>query len=211
MRIRLVIGSLIALVAVAPSLGQTPLTTAFTYQGQLKQGGAPFDGTAHLRFSLWDAAGNGSPPVGGSQIGASQLLANVPVANGLFSVQFNAGRQFGANAFNGEARWLQVEACADAGCGTLTILAPRQPLTATPHTLFALNAATATNATNAWGLSGNSGTNAGASFLGTTDNQPLVLSSPLKNSRFHAAARIGSWPVMVGAGTASKEGRRQNH
>jgi len=36
MRIRLVIGSLIALVAVTPSLGETPLGTAFTYQGQLK-------------------------------------------------------------------------------------------------------------------------------------------------------------------------------
>lgn len=132
MCIRFVIGSLIALVAVTPSLGQTPLGTAFTYQGQLKENGAPIDGTAHLRFSLWDAAGNGSPPVGGSQLGASQLLANVAVSNGLFTVPLNAGGQFGANAFNGEARWLQVEVCADAGCGTLTILAPRQLLTAAP-------------------------------------------------------------------------------
>ena len=122
MRIRLVIGSLIALVAVAPTLGQTPLGTAFTYQGQLKENGAPMDGTAHLRFSLWDAPGNGSPPVGGGQIGASHLLANVPVANGLFTVLLNAGGQFGANAFNGEARWLQVEVCR---CGLRHVDHPR--------------------------------------------------------------------------------------
>jgi len=40
MNIRLVIVSLLALVGVAPAPGGTPLGTAFTYQGQLKQGGA---------------------------------------------------------------------------------------------------------------------------------------------------------------------------
>src|SRR3989304_1874395 len=120
----------VALTPAAAPLAAAPLGTAFTYQGQLKEDGVPIDGTAHLRFSLWDAAGNGSPPVGGGQIGASQLLANVAVTNGLFTVPLNGGDQFGANAFNGEARWLQVEVCADAGCGTLTILAPPQPLTA---------------------------------------------------------------------------------
>lgn len=38
MRIGLVVGLLIALVVVAPALGETPLTTAFTYQGQWKAG-----------------------------------------------------------------------------------------------------------------------------------------------------------------------------
>lgn len=130
----------IALLANASTTAAAPLGTTFTYQGQLKKDGILIDGTAHLRFSLWDAAGSGSPPVGGSQIGASQLLANVGVTNGLFTVPLNAGGQFGASAFNGEARWLQIEVCADAGCGTLSILSPRQPLTAAPHALFAVSA-----------------------------------------------------------------------
>ena len=32
------------------------------------------------------AAGSGVPPVGGSQVGASQLLTNVTITNGLFTV-----------------------------------------------------------------------------------------------------------------------------
>jgi hypothetical protein len=113
-----------------------PLGTGFTYQGQLNQSGSPVSGTAHLRFSLWDEAGSGVPPVGGNQIGASQLLANVPVTGGLFTVQLNGGGQFGPSAFNGDARWLQIEVCADPGCGgTPTVLSPRQPLTGTPYSL----------------------------------------------------------------------------
>lgn len=112
-----------------------PLGTGFTYQGRLDSSGGPVNGTANLRFSLWDAAGTGNPPVGGNQIGASQLLANVPVANGLFVVLLNDGGQFGANAFSGDARWLQIEVCADTGCGSLTILSPRQAVTASPYTL----------------------------------------------------------------------------
>lgn len=145
MCIQLVLGYLIALVSVAPAMGQTPLGTAFTYQGQLKENGVPKDGPVHLRFSMWDAAGSGAPPTGGSQVGTSQLLANVPVTNGLFNALLNAGGQFGANAFDGQERWLQVEVCADAGCGSLSILAPRQLLTGVPQALFALEAATASN------------------------------------------------------------------
>lgn len=31
------------------------LTTAFTYQGQLKRAGTPLSGACDFRFSLWDA------------------------------------------------------------------------------------------------------------------------------------------------------------
>lgn len=140
MRIRLVIGSLIALVAVAPSRGETPLGTAFTYQGQLKEGGAPLEGTADFEFTLWDAAGSGNPPTGGAQIGGMQAISAVQVTSGLFTAALNSASEFGVNAFNGNARWVQIAVRSPASDGLFTTLAPRQPLTAAPHALLALNA-----------------------------------------------------------------------
>ena len=82
MRIRFVIGSLIALVAVAPSQGETPLTTAFTYQGQLKDGGMPATGAYDLQFRLFDAANSGNHVAGTQASGRlyhySQLRENDP-------------------------------------------------------------------------------------------------------------------------------------
>ena len=62
--------------------GAAPLGRSFTYQGELRQSGTPLDGTVHLRFSLWDAAGTGDPPTGGTQIGSSQIVPNVSVEDG---------------------------------------------------------------------------------------------------------------------------------
>ncbi len=112
-----------------------PLGRGFTYQGQLQQSGVPMEGTVTLRFSLWDAAGAGTPPTGGTQIGATQSIANTSVAAGIFSVVLNAGGEFGTDAFNGDARWLQVEVCADSTCASTTVLGPRQPLTGAPYAL----------------------------------------------------------------------------
>jgi hypothetical protein len=113
-----------------------PLGAEFTYQGRLDQNGTPMTGTATLRFSLWDAAGSGSPPSGGTQVGASQTLSNVPVDGGLFTVQLNGANQFGPTAFAGDARWLQVEVCSGPACATSTVLSPRQPVTATPYARY---------------------------------------------------------------------------
>ncbi len=140
MRIQLVIGSLIALVAVAPSRGEIPLGTAFTFHGQLKEGGVPLEDTADFEFTLWDDEGNGNPPVGGLQVGGVQAINALPVTAGLFSVTLNDGGEFGGDAFIGNARWLQIAVRSPAGGGVFTTLAPRQALTATPHALLALNA-----------------------------------------------------------------------
>lgn len=112
-----------------------PLGRSFTYQGQLSQSGTPVEGTVTLRFSLWDAAGSGEPPSGGSMVGATQTVANVPVTGGIFSVELNGSDQFGSQAFNGEARWLQVEVCDDSTCASATVLGPRQAITGAPYAL----------------------------------------------------------------------------
>lgn len=109
------------------ALGQSPLGTAFTYQGQLKKQSVPFTDTADFRMSLWDAES------GGAQVGATLALNAVSVANGLFTVVLD----FGDAAFSGDARWLEIAVRSPAGGGAFETLSPRQELTPTPHALLA--------------------------------------------------------------------------
>lgn len=123
------------LIAAAVPASAAPLGRGFTFQGQLSLAGTPVEGPVTLRFSLWDAAGAGDPPTGGTRIGNVQTLANVPVSGGIFSVVLNAGDEFGAQAFDGDGRWLQIEVCADSTCSAATVLGPRQALTGAPYAL----------------------------------------------------------------------------
>jgi hypothetical protein len=107
----------------------TPTGTDFTYQGLFQQGGTPANGTHHLRFQLWDA------PSGGAQVGGDVDQPALAVVDGLFTATLD----FGTLAFNGEARWLQVQVITNGG-STVTTLSPRQRLNAAPYALFALNA-----------------------------------------------------------------------
>lgn len=104
-----------------------PLGPGFTYQGQYEQDGAPAAGPANLRFTLWDDVAEGA------MIGFDQKVADVPVVDGAFTVVVNAAGEFGLDAFNGDARWLQIEVCADVDCASTTVLVPRQPITAAPY------------------------------------------------------------------------------
>ncbi len=117
------------------SLGAAPsaaLGTGFTYQGQLKQDGNPVNGTCDFQFSLWDAAGSGSPPTGGNQIGSPQTKTGISVSNGYFTIP---DLDFGADAFTGDARYLEIAVRCPAGSGSYTTLSPRQQLTPTPYAL----------------------------------------------------------------------------
>lgn len=117
----------IAVLAYASAAHAAPVGTAFSYQGQLKQNGAPANGNLDMEFQLFDAA------TLGNQIGNPVTLIGVPVSNGLFTVTLNAAGQFGPSAFNGEERWLAIA----VGGTPLTL---RQRLTAAPYALHALDA-----------------------------------------------------------------------
>ena len=115
-----------------------PLGTAFTYQGQLQQDGTPTSGSCDFKFQLFDAPSSDSPPAGGNKLGSDQVITNVVVTDGIFTVQLNEAGQFGANAFAGESRWLQIGVtCPATGSHVFTTLSPRQAVTAAPYALYA--------------------------------------------------------------------------
>jgi hypothetical protein len=110
------------------------LGTAFTYQGRLTDAEGPVEGTCDLTFRLYDAAGSGSPPTGGTLLGTVNKTSQT-ISDGYFTVQLD----FGGGTFTGDARWLQI--AVDCGDGAVT-LAPRQELTPAPYALYAPSAGT---------------------------------------------------------------------
>ncbi len=109
-----------------PSSAAALAGTGFTYQGQLQSGGAPVSGSCDLAFRLYDADS------AGAQVG-SAITTTVTVNAGLFTAPLD----FGAGAFTGAARWLDIRVRCPAGGGSFTPLSQRQPLTAAPYALFA--------------------------------------------------------------------------
>lgn len=129
-----------------------PLGTEFTYQGQLKQAGNPYTGAADFEFTLWNDS------TAGSMIGGVVARNNVSVTDGLFTVVLD----FGAAAFDGDARWLEIDVRTPAGGGVFTTLAPRQPLTAAPYASYALKAP----GSGLWASTGNIVYNTTGNFVG---------------------------------------------
>ena len=107
-------------------------TSGFTYQGKLSEGGTPATGNYDLQFALFDSLS------GGTQIGATQTVSTVAVSAGIFKVQLD----FGASAFPGANRWLEISARV-SGVGSFIPLSPRQQITSTPYALRSLNASSA--------------------------------------------------------------------
>lgn len=113
----------------------TPLGTVFTYQGQLLSSGTPYSGSCDFQFGLYDAA------TMGTTLG-ELTITDVSVSEGIFTTQLD----FGSGKFIGDNRWLEIGVRCPVGGGTYQQLLPRQPLTAAPYALYALDAGFATNA-----------------------------------------------------------------
>lgn len=100
-----------------------PVGNEFTYQGRLLKDGSPVNGNCDFQFQLWDAES------GGTQVGSTLTKTNIPVNNGVFTVQL----AFSGQPFTGDARWLEIYVRHPAGSGSYQKLSPRQPLTAVPY------------------------------------------------------------------------------
>ncbi|MEZ6173489.1 MAG: hypothetical protein R3B58_10965 [Phycisphaerales bacterium] len=121
---------LLCLLAIAtPAFAQTPIDPAFSYQGELTQGGALFTGDVDLRFRLYDAS------TGGAQIGPTLALINFTITDGRFSVDLD----FGMGSFNADARYLEIDIRSPGGSGAYTTLTPRKAISPAPVALFALD------------------------------------------------------------------------
>jgi hypothetical protein len=101
------------------------VSTAFTYQGRLTDGGSPANGEYDFRFMLYDAA------TAGSQVGSTVLKGNTDVTDGLFTVELD----FGSGIFTGGARYLAIGVRPGSSTGAYTTLLPRQALTPAPYAL----------------------------------------------------------------------------
>lgn len=107
-------------------------TTTFTYQGQLNDNGSPANGNFDMQFKLYDA------PTAGNQIGSTITQPSVQATNGAFTTQLD----FGAAAFPGGTRYLELSVRQAGSAGTYTVQ-PRTQITSTPYAIRALSAATA--------------------------------------------------------------------
>ncbi|MFN5945545.1 MAG: hypothetical protein ACK5ZG_00090 [Phycisphaerae bacterium] len=131
--------SLISLALAASAFAQS--ATTFTYQGELRDGGLPANGSYDVRFRLFD--GLTSP----TQLGSQLCVDNVAVVDGRFAVTLDFGFQFSSP---GRALELEVRNGAAGDCsnaGGFVILAPRQTITSVPAATFSSTSVLATNAT----------------------------------------------------------------
>ena len=143
MMMRRTVVSGIAMMLAAASLtlsAYAQSSTAFTYQGFLRDNGQPANGQYDLQFTLYDAL------TGGNQIGNSVVIDDLQITNGLFTVEID----FGINPFSsGQRRWIEIGIRPFNSTGSFVILDPRIELTPVPYAIYAQKAQDAVNAQNA--------------------------------------------------------------
>ncbi|RMH30773.1 MAG: hypothetical protein D6692_01145 [Planctomycetota bacterium] len=123
---RLMLAVLAAAVAVTPFAVAEPIS----YQGRFADNGSAPVGDFQIRFRLFGAASGGSPL--GSEVVRAVTLAEQDA--GIFAF---SDIDFGDGLFTGEPRWIEV-AIKEVSSPDFTVLAPRQPVGATPYAVRAL-------------------------------------------------------------------------
>lgn len=107
-------------------------TTAFSYQGSLKDGANPANGSFQMQFKLFDAL------AGGTQIGLTINDVAITAVQGHFSARLD----FGANALNGANRFLEIGVRRNSGESYVT-LSPREQIASAPYSVRTLSSVSA--------------------------------------------------------------------
>jgi len=167
MMMRRTVVSGIAMMLAAASLtlsAYAQSSTAFTYQGFLRDNGQPANGVYDLRFALYDS------PSGGNQIGSIVTVEDVTVADGLFTVEVD----FGTAPFNtGARRWIEIGVRPGNSTGGHSLLTPRIELTPVPYALYAQNVANNAVSANQLANDPNSLSKVSGGALSITENGHL--------------------------------------
>jgi hypothetical protein len=171
--------------------GPAPTPTAvmhvLSYQGQVKVGGSPYNGSGYFKFAVVDEqatssywSNDGTSAGGGEPTDAVSLT----VSGGLFNVLLGDTSVPGMTSplyrwvFSDYERYLRVWFSDDDA--TFQQLSPDRRIAAVPYALQAEQAAIARTldlqyASSFWQLSGNFGTDPNTDFLGTRDAVGLTL------------------------------------
>lgn len=128
---------LLCLAAVAWAGNAFAVSSEFTYQGTLEDGGQPANGVYDLVFNLKSETG--------ASLFSPILFDDVPVVGGVFTVTLD----YGPAAFPGANRSLRIGVRPGDSAGQYTTLAPDVLLTAAPYAQYANESAFATSAISA--------------------------------------------------------------
>ena len=167
-----------------------------TYQGKLSDGAQPANGTYDLQFQLFDQ------PTGGTAWTSLITLDDVPVTNGVFTVQLDLGAN--AQLEGGSVDYLklnpkimdagnsffEISVRAGTSTGAYTVLTPRQPLTAVPLAMRANTANTAFRANN-------------ADLFGGLEPNQFIRNSPLNPQQPNSNFNISGNGIIGGSLTVS--------
>ena len=144
----------------------TAQTAEFTFQGKLTDQTLSANGLYDLSFKLYDLSN--------VQVGSAVVRDDVQVTDGVFTVALD----FGAAAFDGTTRTVEVSVRSGSSTGAYTTLSPKQTIASVPYAVLSKKATTADTATNATQLGG-----ANASqFVQTNDARLTDARNPLPNS-----------------------------
>lgn len=156
---------------------QASIDTTFTYQGHLVKDDRAVNDTCDFQFSLWDTESVGS----GSPIGSTQTRTGITVDEGYFTV---ADLAFGSDAFQGDARYLQIAVRCPASSGSYTTMGERVTLSAVPYAHGLRPGAMIDGAATGTGLGSavlnvsNSDTGAGSTAIFGVSGSPVTGSYP---------------------------------